>query len=138
MAHFLRLIFSLILILFIQTGTSLAQVGWTKAYDNAVVVAAEERAAEVGNEILKQGGNAVDAAVAAFADVEKHVDNVAFAAVDALVVVEMKSTQLIVGYAAAFVVALVESVVRVVVVVAAAAAAAVVVVVDAAAAADLL
>ena len=56
----------LFLFLFLTTGlnSTLAQVGWTKAYDNAVVVAAEERAAAVGNEILKQGGNAVDAAVA--------------------------------------------------------------------------
>ncbi|MDZ7715835.1 MAG: gamma-glutamyltransferase [Balneolaceae bacterium] len=64
MTHFFRIFFSLILILFIQAETSLAQIGWTKAYDNAVVVSAEERAAEVGNEILEQGGNAVDAAVA--------------------------------------------------------------------------
>lgn len=43
---------------------SIAQVGWTKAYDNAVVVTAEEHASKVGRHILQQGGNAVDAAVA--------------------------------------------------------------------------
>jgi len=41
-----------------------AQVGWSKAYDQAVVVTAEEHASKVGKQILRQGGNAVDAAVA--------------------------------------------------------------------------
>lgn len=41
-----------------------AQVGWTKSYENGIVVTAEKRASEVGRNILKQGGNAVDAAVA--------------------------------------------------------------------------
>ena len=45
-------------------STASAQVGWTKSYDNAVVVTAEKHASEVGKQILKQGGNAVDAAVA--------------------------------------------------------------------------
>jgi len=46
------------------TANAVAQVGWTKAYDNAAVVTAEQRASEVGRQILQEGGNAVDAAVA--------------------------------------------------------------------------
>lgn len=41
-----------------------AQIGWTKTYEQAVVVTAEKRASQVGRKILQQGGNAVDAAVA--------------------------------------------------------------------------
>lgn len=41
-----------------------AQTGWVQHYDQAVVVSAEERAGEAGLEIMKLGGNAVDAAVA--------------------------------------------------------------------------
>lgn len=41
-----------------------AQVGWTKAYDRAAVVSAERHASEIGRDILRSGGNAVDAAVA--------------------------------------------------------------------------
>lgn len=41
-----------------------AQTGWSHPYDEAVVVAAEELAGQAGLEILSQGGNAVDAAVA--------------------------------------------------------------------------
>ncbi|MGK7370685.1 MAG: gamma-glutamyltransferase, partial [Candidatus Halalkalibacterium sp. M3_1C_030] len=54
-------------VLLILAGSSLkvhAQVGWTKAYDNAAVVTADSRASKVGKQILQQGGNAVDAAVA--------------------------------------------------------------------------
>lgn len=55
-----------VVLFFITAGPDviLAQVGWTKTYDNAVVVTAEKRASEVGRQILQQGGNAVDAAVA--------------------------------------------------------------------------
>ena len=41
-----------------------AQVGWNKAYENGLVVSAEGAASEVGQHILQQGGNAVDAAIA--------------------------------------------------------------------------
>lgn len=52
------------LFLFILPNRSAAQVGSAKHYKNGVVVTAERRASEVGRNILKQGGNAVDAAVA--------------------------------------------------------------------------
>ena len=57
------LLLPLFLFLF-HTYSASAQVGWTKAYDNAVVVTAEEHASKAGRQILQQGGNAVDAAVA--------------------------------------------------------------------------
>lgn len=61
----LRLLFvNLFLLLLGSPLKSQAQVGWTKAYDNAVVVTAENRASKVGKQILQEGGNAVDAAVA--------------------------------------------------------------------------
>jgi len=52
------------LFLFLLPNQSAAQVGSAKHYKNGVVVTAEQRASEVGRDILKQGGNAVDAAVA--------------------------------------------------------------------------
>jgi gamma-glutamyltranspeptidase / glutathione hydrolase len=41
-----------------------SQTGWAEPYSNAVVVTAEEHATSAGLEMLDQGGNAVDAAVA--------------------------------------------------------------------------
>lgn len=41
-----------------------AQIGFPKTYDQAVVVAGEKYASQVGVAIMKKGGNAVDAAVA--------------------------------------------------------------------------
>ena len=65
MKFLLRLLFiNLFLLLLGSPLKSQAQIGWTKAYDNAVVVTAEDRASKVGKQILQEGGNAVDAAVA--------------------------------------------------------------------------
>lgn len=53
--------------LFIFAGLqnqAVSQVGWTKAYDSAAVVTAESHASKVGKQILREGGNAIDAAVA--------------------------------------------------------------------------
>ena len=63
MKNIVHLLLALFLFLSIPQSTA-AQVGWTKAYDQAAVVTAEKHASEVGRKILEQGGNAVDAAVA--------------------------------------------------------------------------
>lgn len=60
----LKFILSICFVLSIGSHQVLGQVGWTKSYDNATVVSAEKHASEIGNQILKDGGNAVDAAVA--------------------------------------------------------------------------
>ncbi|MEO1021058.1 MAG: gamma-glutamyltransferase [Bacteroidota bacterium] len=54
----------LFLWLFGHHSVAVAQAGWTKKYDNGLVVSAEERASHIGIDILKKGGNAIDAAVA--------------------------------------------------------------------------
>ena len=65
MKFLLRLFFlNLFLLLLSSPFKSYAQIGWAKAYDNAVVVTAENRASIAGKQILQEGGNAVDAAVA--------------------------------------------------------------------------
>lgn len=65
MKFILRLLFlSLLLVFGSHVESAFSQVGWSKAYDQAVVVTAEEHASKVGKQILQQGGNAVDAAVA--------------------------------------------------------------------------
>lgn len=43
---------------------SYAQAGWPKGYDNGIVVSATWQSSQVGVDIMKRGGNAVDAAIA--------------------------------------------------------------------------
>lgn len=55
----------LVLLTFVFTSHTLtAQVFNSKSYQNGLVVTADEYASEVGKEILQEGGNAIDAAVA--------------------------------------------------------------------------
>lgn len=61
---FLKLILPFLMLFLAGNQQALAQIGWTKSYDSATVVTAEKHASEIGNQILKEGGNAIDAAVA--------------------------------------------------------------------------
>lgn len=55
---------SCLLLLLVGFYSAVAQIGSPKTYENAAVVAGEPHAAKAGVQILKKGGNAVDAAVA--------------------------------------------------------------------------
>ena len=65
MKRFLLIPLAVFLLIFVVApSNAYAQTGWAKTYDNAVVVSADQLASQVGIEIIKQGGNAIDAAVA--------------------------------------------------------------------------
>lgn len=57
-------VLSLFVFLLITPFESFAQAGWSEPYQNGVISAADEYASEAGIGILKNGGNAVDAAIA--------------------------------------------------------------------------
>jgi len=54
----------LILLLLLLPVAAQAQTGWSKGYDSGIVVSATEQASQVGVDILKAGGNAIDASIA--------------------------------------------------------------------------
>ncbi|MDZ7690124.1 MAG: gamma-glutamyltransferase [Balneolaceae bacterium] len=64
MKKLLHLLLLFCFLLYSLPEAGFAQVGWSKSYDNAAVVTAEQRASEVGRQILERGGNAIDAAIA--------------------------------------------------------------------------
>ena len=62
MIHFRLLLVGIFWLLI--TSTAAAQIHHAQAFDKGAVVAAEQLAAQTGAEILRKGGNAIDAAVA--------------------------------------------------------------------------
>ncbi|MFH5884937.1 gamma-glutamyltransferase [Halalkalibaculum sp. DA3122] len=64
MRYPLQLLLSFFLLSLLFVKPTHAQIGWTKSYEQGTVVAAEQKAADIGRQILEEGGNAVDAAVA--------------------------------------------------------------------------
>lgn len=54
----------LILLFLLLPVAAQAQTGWSKGYDSGIVVSATEQASQVGVDILKAGGNAIDASIA--------------------------------------------------------------------------
>jgi gamma-glutamyltranspeptidase/glutathione hydrolase len=64
MKNLLRILVLVTFIFSAQSEEVFAQIGWAKSYENGVVVTAEKHASKIGRDIIKQGGNAVDAAVA--------------------------------------------------------------------------
>jgi gamma-glutamyltranspeptidase / glutathione hydrolase len=61
---FLRSGLRLILLLWFLPLSTQAQTGWSKGYDAGIVVSATEQASQVGVDIMKAGGNAIDASIA--------------------------------------------------------------------------
>ena len=53
-----------LLLVILLPGFVQAQIGRPKGYDQGIVVSATKEASQVGVDILKKGGNAVDAAIA--------------------------------------------------------------------------
>src|SRR5690606_33200308 len=56
-------LFAILLVVSLVTQSA-AQVGSPKGYDNGIVVSANQVSSQVGIDIMKRGGNAVDAAIA--------------------------------------------------------------------------
>jgi gamma-glutamyltranspeptidase / glutathione hydrolase len=64
LASSLLLLFLFLFLLLLPPSQASAQVGWPKGYDNGVVSSATWQSSQVGVDIMKKGGNAVDAAIA--------------------------------------------------------------------------
>lgn len=64
-SHPASYVLSLVLLILLLTPSfSHAQAGWPKGYDEGIVVSATWQSSQVGVDIMKLGGNAVDAAIA--------------------------------------------------------------------------
>jgi gamma-glutamyltranspeptidase / glutathione hydrolase len=59
-----RIPLMLTILILLVCSNALAQVGFVKSFDNAAVVSATQEASDAGIEIMRMGGNAIDAAVA--------------------------------------------------------------------------